>query len=236
MEERKYESTPSYGFIMKDYKRFNDKQLFKGRTYLFAILKSIKIWYGTPAKGDINLTEKAILGIECGYKILEGKAIKSEMHSGKIESNDVETESLELKEDDFFCKFHICFDDIITYIKLESYKGKVIEKGKYDEKLNREISFNADKNPHVIQYLYGFYDDYGLRAVGFQHVPKINMFVLSLISILRLRHQVKTDKKKRDYWSNENNLKDLDIGMKAIAKCAFLPDGPFSTIFKYCVS
>ena len=236
MEEIKYELTPSYGYIQKEYKRFNDTKLFKDRSYLFAFLKKIRIWYGTPAKGDIDLNSQVILGIECEYRILEGNIIKGERHIGKIVSDDVEVKELELKEDDYFYQFFVCFDDIIKYIKLISIKGHIIEIGNYDEKLNIKASFNEDKNPHVIQSFYGFYDDYGLRAVGFQHVPKVSMYVLRLIGILRLRHQIKTDMKIRDYWLDENNLKQLDIEMRVIVQSAFLPDGPFSTIFKYWVS
>ena len=233
MEERSYEYTPSYGFIRKEYNRFNDKKLFKGKLYLFAILKKIKLWYGTPTPGDNNLNTKVILGVECEYK-LEGKKIVAEKHCGKITNDDIEVKDLELGDDDYFIKFFICSDDIIKYIKLESYKGKVIELGQYEENLNRKITINEEKNPHVIQSLYGFYDNYGLRAVGFQHVPRINMLVLNLIVILRLRHQVKNDMKKKEYWSNEKNLGKLDYGMKAIVKSVFLPDVPFSYIFKYC--
>ena len=236
MEERKYELSPSYGFIQKEYKRFNDKKLFKDRSYLFAFLKKIRIWYGTPVKGDIDLKTKAILGIECEYKILEGTIIKGERYIGKIVSDDVEVKELALKDDDYFYKFYVCFDEIVKYIKLVSYKGNSIEIGNYDEKLNIKASFNEEKSPHVIQTFYGFYDDYGLRAVGFQHVPKFSMYVLKLIGLLRLRHQIKHDEKIRDYWSDENNLKKLDISMRVIAKSAFLPDGPFSTIFKFWIS
>ena len=235
MEERSYEYTPSYGFIRKDYNRFNDKKLFKGKLYLFAILKKIKLWYGTPIQGDNNLEKKVILGIECKYSILGGQKITAKSHCGKLGSDDIEVKELELKENDFFNKFYICSDDIITYIKLESYQGKKIELGEYDEKLNRKVVFNEEKNPHVIQSFYGFYDDYGLRALGFQHIPKIKMLVLNLIILLRLRHQVKNDMKKKEYWSNKKNLEQLDNGMKAIIKSVFLPDVPFSHIFKYCV-
>lgn len=235
MEERKYEFSPSYGFIRKEYKRFNDKHLFKLKSYLFSFLKKIKIWYGTPAKGDNNLNTKAVLGIECTYKIIEGKLMKPQTHRGKIESNDVIVEQLELKDDDFFKKFYVCYDDIISYMKLESFKGKVIEVGKYDEKLIRKGSFNEEKNPHIIQFFYGFYDNFGLRAVGFLHVPKINMLVVNLLSILRLRHLIKNNNQKKEYWSIENNLKKLDFECKAIIKCVYLPDSIFSIIFKFLV-
>ena len=233
--KKNYEYSPSYGFIKREFKRFNDNKLFKELTAFYISLKSIKLWYGTPAKGDDYLDTKAILGIECGYKLMDGKLIKAEKHCAKIESNDVDTKELSLENDDFFSKFHICFDDVVTYIKLESYKGKVIELGNYDEKFKKTISFNDSVNPHVIQYFYGFYDDFALRAVGFQHIPKIRMYIFASISILRLRHIIKTDENQKEYWSKDDNLSKLDIGMKALIKTVFLPDAPFSTVFKYLV-
>ena len=235
MEQSRYEASPSYGFIRREYTRFNDGNLFQGKTYLFSSLKKIKLWYGSPPKGDPNLDTKVILGIQCDYRVFEGKPIKAEKHSGKLESNDIEVKDLDLSDNDFFTKFNICFDDIVTYIKLESFKGKSIEIGKYDEKLDRTISFNSDKNAHVIQTFYGFYDDYGLRAVGFRHVPKIYMLGFNLITILKFRHIIKNDDKLKDYWSDEQNLNKLDNGMKAIAKLVNLPNNTFSCVFKYCI-
>ena len=236
MEERRYESSPSYGFIRKEYTRFNDIKLFSGKNYLFSAVKKIKIWYGTPAKGDNNLKTKVILGIECQYKLLDGGIIKGGMYTSKLESDDIITKELELKDqDDFFTKFYICFDDIISYIKIESQKGKIIEVGDCDNNLLKIASFNDAKFPHVIQIFYGFKDDYGLRALGFKHVPKIYMLILSLIDILRLRHNIKNDIKLKEYWEDQNNYKKLDFAMKAIIKMALLPDSPFSIIFRFCV-
>ena len=143
MEERRFESSPSYGFIRKEYTRFNDTKLFSGKSYLLAFVKKIKLWYGTPAKGDFNLKTKVILGIECVYKLLDGGIIKGGMHISKLESDDIITKELELKDDnDFFTKFYICFDDIITYIKIESHKGEIIEIGDCDNNLLKIGSFN----------------------------------------------------------------------------------------------
>ncbi len=235
MEQSRYETSPSYGFIRKEFTRFNDGNLFPGKSYLFSSLKKIKLWYGTPAPGDPNLDKKSILAIECGYKVLEGKPKLAEKHGGKIESNDIIVKELELQDDDFFSKFYICFDDIITYIKLESHKGKILEIGQYEKEFDRTISFNTDKYTHVIQTFYGFYDEYALRAVGFRHVPKIYMLGFNLITILRFRHIIKNDTNKKDFWSDENNLNKLDTGMRAIARMIFLPDNPFSSVFKYCI-
>ncbi len=233
MEERRYESSPSYGFIRKEYKRFNDIKHFNGIEYLFVFLKKIKLWYGTPAKGDNNLDTKAILGIEAEYRVINRKTVKAESHLSKIESNDIQTKELSLKNDDYFTKIYICCDDIISYIKLESLKGEKIELGSLDEKLLKKISFNDAKNPHVIQYFYGFIDDYGLRALGFRHVPKASLLIMNQYDIFRFRHLIKQDEKKKEFWENKDNLKDLDTSMKAIAKLVFLPDSLFSFIIKF---
>ena len=236
MEEKFYESTPSYGFIRKEYTRFNNKKLFTGLSYLYSKLKTVKLWYGTISeKDDHLLISKAILGIECRYQILDGKIVKSKRHVGLLNSNDIETKELDLEKGDFFTKFSICFDDIITYIRFQSIKGKVIELGKYDGCLLKNIKFNEKNGPHIIQYLYGFYDNKGLRALGFRHVPIFNMYIANLLPILRLRHKIKNDIKEKDYWSEKKNLKNLDNGIKAIIKTVLLPDAPFSIIFKYCL-
>jgi len=61
------------------------------------------------------------------------------------------------------------------------------------------------------------------------------MYIFASISILRLRHIIKTDENQKEYWSKDDNLSKLDIGMKALIKTVFLPDAPFSTVFKYLV-
>ena len=226
MEERKYELSPSYGFIKREYIRFDDTILFSGKSYLFAFVKKIKLWY----------RKRVILGIECEYKLLNGTIIKGERHVSKLESDDIFVKELELKdEDDFFSKFYICFDDIISYVKIESHQGKIIEVGDCDNNLLKISSFNDAKYPHIIQIFYGFKDDCGLRALGFRHVPKVYMLILNLIDILRLRHKMKCDNKIKEYWEGKNNYEKLDLGMKAIFKMVLLPDSPFSAVFRYCV-
>ena len=51
--------------------------------------------------------------------------------------------------------------------------------------------------------------------------------------IFRFRHLIKQDEKKKEFWENEDNLKDLDTSMKAIAQLVFLPDSLFSFIIKF---
>ena len=236
MEKRHFESSPSYGFIKREYNRFNDLKLFKGKQYLFSILKKIKLWYGTIGEADDHLlVTKAVLAVECTYKILDGKEVKSQRYGGLIKANDIDTKEKELQKGDYFTNFSVCFDDIITYIKFESFMGQTIEIGDCDPNTLKVINFNKVHGPHVIQILHGFYDNKGIRALGFRHVARINMFVANLMYILRIRHKIKTNEKEKEHWSDENNLKKLDNGMKAIVKCCFLPDAPFSIVFKYCL-
>ena len=234
MKLKKYEFTPSYGFIRKEYTRFNDTKLLEGSSACFTMLKKIKLWYGTPNKEDKYLDySKVILGVECEYRTLGGKTIKAEKHCAPVVSDDVEVKELELENNDYFCKFYICSDDIIYYIKLESSKGKIIEIGQFYENISKNPSFNEAKFPHIIQTFYGFHDDIGLRALGFSHTPKIDMYIINFIGILRLRYKIKHNEEQKKYWSDEKNITNLDIGMKAIAKLVFLPDGPFTSVFKY---
>jgi hypothetical protein len=233
MEERIYETSPSYGFIKKDYKRFNDKSQFNGRSYLFAGISKIKIWYGTPVKSpdNDNKNDKAILGIECWYKSMGQKIKDSVRHIGTIQSSDVVTKELELKENEFLSKCYISYDSIIRYIKFVSNKGTPIELGNSTNQ--QSLSINEREKAHIIQYLFGFYDDCGLRALGFRHAPRIKMIIMNNIGILRLRHLIKTDAKQKEYWSKEENLQKLDEPMRAIAKLAYLPDYPFSIIYQF---
>ena len=233
MEEKIYETSPSYGYIKPEFQRFNDKKKFVGRTYLLASLYKIKIWHGTPANGLYKKGCKAILGIECWYKSMGKKQKESERHLGLIESSDVNTKVFELADNDFFSKCYMCYDDIITYIKLVSFKGKTFEIG--DKTTERNISINDREKPHIIQYLFGFLDNCGLRALGFRHAPRFEMIIMNNIGLLRLRHMIKKDAKKNEYWSNENNLKKLDIPMRAIAKLVYLPDYPFSVVYQFFI-
>lgn len=227
--EKKFINMPSIGIIFKEYKRFNDIECFKERQTLFSKLYKIKIWYGSISKENSG---KSILGIECEYKLLDGKVIKGKSYKGQIGKDDVDTKELELKSNDFFYKGFINYDDYsITYIELESFKGEKIQMG--SKLSSTEKSFNAEGEPLVIQYVYGFYDENCIRALGFRYAPKIYILILNIIDILRVRHKFKTNIKEKEYWSNEDNLKKLNLVMKAVAKLALLSDSPFSCVFKF---
>ena len=225
-------SSPSYGMIESSKSiRFNDMKLFTAKTYFFTKLKKIKVWYGTPS--DISKAErrKVVLGIEAEYKLLKSKPIRN---LGKISSYDVITSEVKLKDNtDFFTKLYLCVEDVITYIKLMTKKGNVLEVGQCDNKTKKEISLNNDKDPSIIQTLHGYYDNTGLRALGARYIQANRFYFLNNMDILIIRYKIKVDKKFKEKWEKEENLKKLDIGMRAIIKLSKLPDNTFGTIFKY---
>ena len=225
-------SSPSYGMIESGKSiRFNDMKSFKAKTYFFTKLKKIKVWYGTPSDQSKAENRKVVLGIEAEYKLLKSKPIRN---VGKIASYDVITSEVKLKDNtDFFTKLYLCVEDVITYIKLMTKKGNVLEVGQCDNKTKKEISLNNDKDPSIIQTLHGYYDNTGLRALGARYIQANRFYFLNNMDILIIRYKIKVDKKFKEKWEKEENLKKLDIGMRAIIKLSKLPDNTFGTIFKY---
>ena len=84
--EKKYNVTPMYGVIkLKERTRFNDCELFKEELWKYAILKKIKLWWGSPQQKEISKT-KTLLGIQCLYKnIITGEEKLSLVHSGNYQ-------------------------------------------------------------------------------------------------------------------------------------------------------
>ena len=241
MKKRKnyFESSPSYGLILKEFKRFNDLELFKGKSYLFTRLNKIKLWYGTAIKDKDKDSKtnnnKAILGVEANYRLLKKPKGNLNRHTSPLNSNDIITKELKLDNNDYFCKLNLCFDDVITYIKLESKNGKKIELGNYNESTAKNIWFNNDKENHIIQTLNGFYDDKGIRALGVRHISLSRYGFINKFEILVLRYRIKKNEQQKKYWENEKNIKKINIGMQAVVKAAMLPDNSFGYVFKYLV-
>ena len=225
-------SSPRYGMIdFKNSIRFNDMKLFTAKSYLFTKLKKIKVWYGTPSDKSKDKKDKAVLGIEAEYKLLKDKPKRN---LGEITSNDVVTAEVKLKDNtDFFTKLYLCVENVITFIKFMTKKGNVLEIGHCDKNTMKEISFNNDQDPVIIQTLHGYYDNTGLRALGARYIEAKRFYFINNMDILGIRYKYKRDKKFREKWENEKNLQKLDTAMKAIIKLAVLPDNTFGAIFKY---
>ena len=236
MNRKFFISSPSYGMIEQpeDIIRFNDMKLFPSKTYLYTKLIKVKIWYGSPSVYPKSNSKSVVLGIEGDYNLLPKENKAMTRHLAKITSSNVETKELKIENNlDYFSKLYLCGEDVITYIKLETHRGKSIELGICDKSKSFNISLNDDKNPYILQTLHGFIDDSGIRALGVRYIQAKKFFFINNMDILGIRYRVKKNKKFKEYWENEKNLAKLQDGMKAIIKLAFLPDNPFGCVFKY---
>ena len=235
MIRNRYLSTPCFGYVPIEKIQFKDSELFGTEMWKYEILSKIKLWYGTPKSGDENIKEKILLGIQCVYTdTMTGKKTTTEQHCGDITKEDIETKELELKENDFFNKFYICADRAVTYIKLVTKNGEMIEIGTEKEEDKKTVELNLEKDMQMIQCFFGYYNIYGLRALGCKYISKKNYILISLMGILRLRHLFKKNEEEKNKWNNTEELKKLNYKMQAVAKLCSLPDKPFSDVIKFC--
>ena len=234
MLSEKYDNTPVYGFVPREKTRFCDKDLFGDDLWKYETLKKIKLWYGTPKSGDENLKDKSVLGIQCVYQnIVSGVKSTTEQHCGDLNGDDIEIKELELKENDFFTKFNIDFENTITHLKFTTNNGEIIEVGKEKEETKKTVEFNEIKDVMIHSFV-GYYDTYGLRALGCKFILKKDFILINLLGVLRLRHIFKINEKEKQKWEDPTELSKLSNEMKAIAKLCGLPDAQFAFVMKYC--
>ena len=233
MLEMKYYTPPIYGYTPKERTKFCDRELFGDELWKYAILKKIKLCYGTPKSGDEKIKDKIILGIQCVYQdTITGSKIATKHHCGDLSSEDVETNEYELKENDYFTKFNIDFEYAITHLKFTTRSGDFIELGKEREDTKKHIEFNTDKEPHMIHSFIGCYNIYGLRALGCKHIYRKDYVLIRYMGILRLRHIFKIDENERKKWEVPETLNKLPLEMRAIAKLCALPDDIFEKVIR----
>ena len=239
--EKLFEIIPFLGYYHEQCKKFIDKDIFEPQFQNYIRLTKVKVWYGTVSP-NINLSNgnreniygKFILGIQCDYhNSITGEKKQTEMHCGSLHSIDIITKDIELNEGDYICKFYICYNDIISYIKFITKKEIIFEIGNYNKDCEKTISFNNDESPHMIQSFHGYYNEYGLRALGCIHIKRKNYFFLNLIDVFRYRHKLKNNKEEKEKW-NEDNITKLGYNEKAFIKLCLLPDSQFSIVIKYC--
>lgn len=233
MSEDKYHPTPIYGLLPKVYNKFSDSESFGKESRRNVAIKSIKLWYGTPKKGDNKINGKGILGIECTYKDRKNNSLITETHCGDLNSNDIECKELEFKKnDDYLVGFNISFNEIITYIKLTSYYGEIIEVGEENSKIT--VLFNGLKGPKIIKTFNGIFNEYGLMALGIEYILVKEFIPSNVITLLRLYKFLKSNGKEKAKWENKKNLNKLPLEMVAIAKLCTSPDIIFHSIIKFC--
>ena len=232
--ESKYDSTPIYGIISKDKKRFNDCDLFKDDLWKYAVLKKITIWWGTPKKIENTTRIKTLLGIQCKYKnIMTGKEEESQAHCGHLESNDIEVKHIELKPNDYFNHFYIGFDTSISYIKFETKEKESIEFGQPIKEDLKKVKTNIGNEPYMVQCFIGYYNENRITALGCKIIKKKDYIILNIMDILRLRHFLKFNIKEQEKWKDKNFLNQHKLFIRAVANLCLLPDSQFYSVIKY---
>ena len=234
MLEKKYDNTPVYGFIPREKTRFCDKEIFGDDLWKYVILKKIKIWYGTPKSGDENVKDKCVLGIQCEYRdTVTGNKTTTEEHCGERIGDDIEVKEYELQENDFFTKFYIDFDYAVTHLKFSTKMEKSIEVGKEKEDTKKTVEINDMKDAMIHSFV-GYYNTYGLRALGCKYILKKDFILINLMGVLRLRHLFKVNEKERKKWEDPNEIKKLSFEMQAVAKLCLIPDAQFASVMRFC--
>ena len=232
--EKKYKTTPMFGIIqLKERIRFNDCDLFKEEMWKYAVLKNLKLWWGSPQQKEISKT-KTLLGIQCVYKnIITGEEINSLIHSGKLSSSDIIVKEIILKTGEFFTKFYIAFDSEISYIKFETNLNSIIELGDKGNKDMKTVKLNQGIN--MVQCFIGYYNKNRILALQCKYISRKDFIIINIMDILRLRHHFNTNGKEKEKWSNKNLLNKLNPGIKIIAKLCLLPDNHFFCVIKYLI-
>lgn len=231
-----FEKSPFYGFYSLNYNKFIDKDIVEPKYQNHIRLVKVKIWYGTvsPKIESEKIYGKQILGIQCEYhNSINGNRIKTELHCGSLNSNDIIIKELDLSQE-FISKFYICYNDIILYIKFITNKGNILEVGNYNKDCEKTIPFNIEKDMNMIHSFYGYYNEYGLRALGCIHLKRKNYFFYKLFDVFRFRNFLKHKNEEREKWT-EDKIKQLEYQNEAFIRLCLLPDSQFYCIIQFCI-
>ena len=208
MYKDKYLPTPCYGLIPSEKIQFKDCDLFDMESWIYEVLTKIKLWYGTPKSGDSNLKEKILLGIQCVFTdTLTGKKTSTEPHCGEIAKDDIVIKELEIKQNDYINKFYINADMAVTYLKLVTKNGEVIEVGEENDENKKTVELNFNKEIIIVKNFFGYYNNYGIRSLGCLYITKKDKILMTLLGILRLRHLLKTNEEEKNKWENPEEIK-----------------------------
>ena len=237
MISKRFKPTPCYGFIPRDNTMFRDADLFGSEMWKYQVLKKVILWYGSVKAGDDYGKNKAVLGIQCVYvDTITGNQTTTEQHCGDISKDDVEKKELELKGHDFINKLNLDFEGGITHLKLSTQSGQTLEVGVENEDTKKTIDINTEKVPHMVHTFFGYYNTYGLRALGFKYISKKDFILINLMGIFRLKHLFNINEEEKKKWEKEEELNKLDEKMKAITKLCLLPEQTFFCVIQFCRS
>jgi len=223
-EEVIFESTPFLGFYDKTCTKFKDIELFDKAHINYIKLRKVKIWH----EKDI------IIGIQCEYlDSISGETKITDMYCGKITGENINTNVLDLTNNDYITKFIICYNKIITYIKFQTKFNQNFEVGKFNKDLSKTLKFNLEYNTHMIMSFYGYYNDGGLRSLGCNYIRRANFIMFFFVDYFRYRRILKLKDEEMEKWSEEK-IKNLSFYEQAFIRICLLPNSLFYNIISYC--
>ena len=230
----KLKNSHCYGCIPIEHTYFEDYDLFPLGEQNYITISKIKLWYGKAKDKNNYSDDKVILGIQCEYiNILTGNKTITEPHCGLNLNDNVEIKELEIQKDDYISKLFLNCDNRITYIKMITKKGNIIECGIDNEDTRRTIKINIEKEPQMINSFFGYYNNFGLFALGFRYISRKDFIFMDIFDIFRLKHFFKNNDKERKKWENLDEIKKLTVVMQAVAKLCNLEDKLFNGIIQY---
>ena len=234
IDESKFNSTLVYGIITRKTKKFSDCDLFRGDSWKYALLTKIKLWWGTPINDNKIQT---LLGIQCSYtNIITGEKKSSNLHSGKLNSNDIMCKEINLKKGDYFSEFQIGFGTFISFIKFSTkFSKETIEFGKLIKEELKTVKLNSCNDTNMIQCSTGYYSEDRITALGCKYISNKDFVFINIIDILRIRHRFKRNQKEKERWKDNKNLNKYNLYIKTVAKTCLLPDALFFSVIKYCI-
>ena len=232
-----FEKTPFLGCYNRNCKKFVDETMFDLKYKNYIKLKKVKIWYGKSDSSketiDDNVKNKNILGIQCEYlNSITGEIKSSEMHCGSITDEFIITNTLDLSNGDYIIKFIICYNNIISYIKLETKLNQILELGTFNKDLSKTLKLNSDKEAHILVSFYGYYNELGLRALGCNFVKRNNFVLFNCIDYFRYRLFLKDNSEEKEQWTEEK-VHNLTYDEQVFIMICLLPNSLFFNIIKY---
>ena len=230
--------TYCYGYMPRERTYFKDCNLFSPEEKKYITISKVKLWYGKAKyENKYSNNDKIILGIQCEYiNILTGAKIITEPHCGQFLNDNVEMKELELKNNDYIYKLFLNFDKGITYIKMVTKKGNILECGIDKEDTRKTIGINFEREPHMINSFLGYYNDFGLNALGFYYISRKDFILINILDIFRLKHLFKINEEEKKKWENPDEIKKLSLEMQAIVKLCNLENNLFNRIIQYYCS
>ena len=232
-----FEKTPFLGCYNRNCKKFIDENMFDLKHKNYIKLRKVKIWYGLSDVSKMTVDDKTIgkniLGIQCEYlNSISGEIKLTEMQCGTITDDLIITKTLDLSNNDYITKFEICYNSIISYIKLETKLNQILELGTYNKDLAKTLKLNSDKEPHILISFYGYYNDLGLRALGCNFVKRDYFVLFNCIDYFRYRLFLKNNADVKEEWT-ENKIQSLSYDEQVFIKICLLPNSLFFNIIKY---